>query len=103
MRSENVEASPVKALLEDIEAFRILFRTTLDGLASRMDKDLAVVIAKAEGLGDSETIPSNRLHDIRDMLTLLRNADTKPLKGRRKDIKKLDSIKDDLLMLVDKW
>jgi len=103
MKPKNAETSPVKSLVEDIGTFRDLFRATLDGLALRMDKDLAVVLAKAEGLGDPETLPNNKLRDIRDMLTLLRNADVKPEKGRKKDLKKLDSITGDLLMLVEKW
>ena len=103
MKSENAAASPAKALLEDITTFQNLFRSTLASLSSRMDKDLAVVIAKAETLVNPEAIPDNKLHDIRDMITLLRSAEVKPGKGRRKDIKKLESIKDDLLMLVEKW
>ena len=37
------------------------------------------------------------------MLTLLRNSGVKPEKGRRKDLKKLDSISDDLTMMVENW
>ena len=103
MKAKNDDASPVKALIEDIGTFRDLLRSTLDGIASRVDKDLAAVIAKAEGLGDPESIPNSRIHEIRDMLSLLRNADVKPEKGRKKDLKKLEIIKDDLLMLSEKW
>jgi len=103
MKAKNDDASPVKALIEDIGTFRDLLRSTLDGIASRVDKDLAAVIAKAEGLGDPESIPNSRNHEIRDMLSLLRNADVKPEKGRKKDLKKLEIIKDDLLMLSEKW
>ena len=103
MNTKNEDASPVKALKEDIETFRDLLRSTLDGFASRVDKDLAMVVAKAEGLGDPESISKIRIHEIRDMLSLLRNANVKPEKGRKKDIKKLEIIKDDLLMLSEKW
>jgi len=37
------------------------------------------------------------------MLTLLRNAGVKPEKGRRKDLKKLDTISEDLAMMVQNW
>jgi t-SNARE complex subunit (syntaxin) len=37
------------------------------------------------------------------MLTLLRNRQLKPDKGRRKDLKKIESVVNDLTMLIENW
>ena len=67
-------------------------------------RELAIQIAEqVEALGSGEDVPSGKNRDIRDMLTLLRNAGIKPEKGRRKDLKKLDSISEDLTMMVQDW
>jgi len=46
---------------------------------------------------------SDKLRDMRDMLTLLRNFEIKAEKGRRKDFKKIDSLLRELLDLRSKW
>ena len=103
MKTENAESSPVKMLVDEIEVFRKLFRATQEAHAARMEKELGSVLEKAGTLGDPEALPNSKIRDIRDMLTLLRNADVKPEKGRRKDLKKMESIASDLMMLVEKW
>ena len=46
---------------------------------------------------------SSHLYDLRDMTTLLRTLDVKPLAGRRKDLKKIESLVDELRLLVERW
>ena len=103
MSSNKQEASPVKSLTAEIGTFRALFKATLDGHAARMDRDLDTILEKVGALGDADKISAGKLRDIRDMLTLLRHLDVKPDKGRRKDLKKLDSVADDLAMLIENW
>jgi len=103
MKPTQSEASPMKALLEDIEVFRHLFHGTLDGLRSRMDADLEVIRSRVSALGPAEQLPTARLRDLRDMLTLIRSIEIRPEKGRRKDLKKLDSVAGDLTMLSENW
>ena len=43
------------------------------------------------------------LYDLRDMTTLLRTLDVKPVAGRRKDMKKIESLVDELRLLVERW
>lgn len=103
MKPKITKTSPVKVLAEEMEVFRKLFRDTLEAHATRMDNELAAVAVKAGALGDPEALSNGKIRDIRDMLTLLRNADVKPERGRRKDLKKLESITGDLQMLAEKW
>ncbi|MFZ4775086.1 MAG: hypothetical protein ACOYM3_06975 [Terrimicrobiaceae bacterium] len=103
MKNGPVEASPAKALLEELETFRGLYHGTLNAISSRVDEQLKAIKSHVEALGSGKDVPAGKNRDIRDMLTILRNADVKPDKGRRKDLKKLDSISDDLGMMVETW
>ena len=103
MKTGLTEASPAKALLEELELFRGGCHGILDSIGARLDEQVDVIKFRVEALGSGEVVPSGKNRDIRDMLTLLRNAGIKPEKGRRKDLKKLDSISDDLTMMVAHW
>lgn len=103
MKTGTAEASPAKALLEELDLFREACRKTFDSVAARLDGRIADVKSRVEALGSGEGVPSGKNRDIRDMLALLRNAGIKPDKGRRKDLKKFDSITDDLAMMVENW
>ena len=51
----------------------------------------------------SPHLSQNTIRDLRDMITLCRTLDIKPEKGRRKDLKKIDSIIDELNLMVENW
>ena len=103
MKNRLIEASPAKALLEELELFRVLSHETLAAMRSRLDEQIDLIKFRVEALGSGEDTPSGKNRDIRDMLTLLRNAGVKPEKGRRKDLKKLDTSSEDLKMMVEHW
>lgn len=103
MKTAPAEASPAKTLLEEIEVFRAACRGTLESIGAKLDERLDGVRARVEALGPADGIPAGKIRDVRDMLTLLHHADVKPEKGRRKDLKKLDAISDDLLMMSEHW
>ncbi len=44
-----------------------------------------------------------QIHDLRDMLTVLRTLEIKPAAGRRRDLKKIEAAVEDLRMLVERW
>ncbi len=103
MKTGTTEASPAKALLEELESFRGLCHGTLNAIGARMDEQIDAVKFRVAALGAAEDLPTGKIRDIRDMLTLLRNSGVKPEKGRRKDLKKLDSISEDLTMMIENW
>jgi hypothetical protein len=103
MKTGPAEASPAKALLEELELFRGVCHGTLDSVGSRLDGQIDAIKLRVEALGAGQDVSSGKNRDIRDMLTLLRNVGVKPEKGRRKDLKKLDSISEDLTMMVENW
>ena len=103
MKTGSTEASPAKALLRELEGFRRLCHATMNTVHARMDERIAAVKARIEALGAGGDIPNSKNHDIRDMLTLLGHVAVHPEKARRKDLKKLDSITDDLTEIADQW
>lgn len=103
MKTEAARALPTNVVLSEIEAFRKILQETLAQNANRMNARLDEIQAKIEGLAKKKKTSPAHLRDLRDMLTILRNNNVKPEKARRKDIKKIDEISEDLAMLTESW
>ena len=103
MDSHSLEASPAKSVVEALEALQGEFRGVLQCYAARIDDEIARV-QKAVLVEAAKKKPApGRMHDLRDMLTLLRKASIKPGKARRKELKKIDDLIGDLTMLIEHW
>jgi hypothetical protein len=90
------EVSPVTMLTDELDAVRRDLRLTIRAYAARLDLDLAESIAAVTRYKRAEDLSSERLHDIRDLTIMMRKRKLKPEKGRRKDVRKLDSLIRDL-------
>ena len=127
------EASPYKSVAEELETLRRTFRNVCQQYAARVDTEIVAlhdqVIAAGTVAADQEKAeqppagaaprpaparPSvstqdrqararEKVHEVRDMLTLLRTLQIKPAEGRRKDLKKIESVIEDLHGLTAKW
>ena len=75
-------------------AYAIALAARLDAEIERVSKAVETAVDKASGA---------KIRDLRDMLTLLRHRQLKPDKGRRKDLKKIESVVNDLAMLIENW
>lgn len=64
--------------------------------AARLEIDLAETTAAVAASRPVENLSRERLHEIRDLMILVGNRKVKPEKGRRKDLRKLDTIIGDL-------
>jgi len=93
----------MKAVLEELDNLQKLFREALEKYAQRLEQEIGAVRAKVEKEQGKKRVSNSRLHELRDMLTLLHQAQSKVDKGRRKDLKKIDGIVGDLSMLSEKW
>lgn len=98
-----VEASPTKAVVEELESLAGNFRLAIEAYTHRLESEIAQVRTTVEKDLSRKKLPPVRLRDLRDMLTLLRTLTINPEKGRRKDLKKIDSLVGDLTLLVEKW
>ena len=90
------ETSPVTMLTDELDAVRRDLRRTIRAYAVRLDLDLAESIAAVTRYKRAEDLSRERLHDIRDLTIMMRKRKLKPEKGRRKDVRKLDSLIRDL-------
>jgi len=90
------EVSPVTMLTDELDAVRRDLRRTVRAYAVRLELDLAESIAAVTRYKRAEDLSRERLHDIRDLTIMMRKRKLKPEKGRRKDVRKLDSLIRDL-------
>ena len=61
--------------------------------------DLALVIAWNESVAKLADPSREQIRDLGDMLGLLRKLKIKPEKGRRRDLRKIDAVLEDLVLL----
>ena len=90
------EVSPVTMLTDELDAVRRELRRTIRAYATRLELDLAESIAAVTRYKRVENLSRERLYDIRDLTIMIRKRKLKPEKGRRRDVRKLDSLIRDL-------
>ena len=83
-------------LSDELDAVRRELRRTIRAYAVRLELDLAESIVAVTRYKRAEDLSRERLHDIRDLTIMMRKRKLKPEKGRRKDVRKLDSLIGDL-------
>lgn len=93
----------MKVVVKDLDDLRAVFRETIQRHADRVDEEVLAIQRTVKTLAESSQVTSAQMRDLRDMMTLLRNTDFKPEKGRRKDLKKIDDLVGDLRMLTEQW
>jgi hypothetical protein len=93
----------MKSLAEELDFLRKAFRDCVNVYAARLDSDLVQVREAVIEQAKNPKPPASRIRDLRDMLTLCRTLDLKPEKGRRKDLKKIDLLIEELSAMVKDW
>ena len=99
-RGGSVDTSPVKMLGTKLGKPRPDLRTTLRAYAARLEIDLAESRAALGSLEPADALPRERLHELRDLMIHVRRRKLKPEKGRRKDVRKIDSLIEDVRILM---
>ena len=93
-------SSPVTMLASELAELRRDLRQTVKAYAQRLEADLLKSSAAVSSLGPIEKLTPENLHDVREMMVLVRWRRLKPEKGRRKDLRKIDSLIEDLQLFV---
>ncbi len=96
----SLSASPVKLLESELLQLRGELRKTLRAYSARLEIQLAQSVAAVRASAPVDNLPKERLHQLRDMTTLVRKRKVKPEKGRRKDLRKIDSLITDLHLFL---
>ena len=92
--------SPAKVLETELEKLRQDLRATVRAYAARLEINLAESRAALGSLKPAEELSRERLNQLRDPMIHVRKRKLKPEKGRRKDLRKIDSLIEDLQLLV---
>lgn len=93
----------MKAVSEELDVLKSDFRSALETYAARLENEIEQVRTTVLAETKRKKIPPAKLRDLRDMLTLLRKFSINPEKGRRKDLKKIDTLVGDLTLLIENW
>ena len=99
-RTKSRETSPARLLESELEKLRHDLRTTVRAYAARLEIGLAESRAALASSKPAEELSRERLHQLRDLTILVRKRKLKPEKGRRKDLRKIDSLIEDLQLLI---
>jgi hypothetical protein len=83
-------------LTDELDSVRRDLRRTIRAYVARLELDLAESIAAVNRYKRGEHLSRERLQYIRDLTIMMRKRKLKPEKGRRKDVRKLDSLIQDL-------
>jgi hypothetical protein len=86
------EVTPLTKLQAELATLRRKLRATIRAYAARLEIDLAESTTAVAALKPAETLSRQRLHEIRELTTMLRDCKVKSEKGRRKDLRRLDSL-----------
>src|SRR5471030_1424134 len=101
MRKDGTEGSPAKSVLDELEKIRAILHETVAKYQLRLEAEIdaiEAIMGKEKG-----ELTSAKMRDVRDMLTVLRNMDIKVDKGRRKDLRKIESVLGDIALLTEAW
>jgi hypothetical protein len=103
MNNDKTEASPAKTVMAELEKLRAELHHATAIYTARLDSEIERVRLAVEAGRSSKSLSSARIRDLRDMLTLLGQDWAKAGKGRRKNLKKIESVISDLAMLIEHW
>ncbi len=95
-RNGTSSASPAKLLESELRKLRSEFRQILRVYSARLEIQLAQSVATLQATKSPDELPREHLHQLRDLTTMVRKRKVKPEKGRRKDLRKIDSLITDL-------
>lgn len=95
-RWKDDEALPVKLIESELQSLRHDLRQTVRAYAARLEIELAESAAVIASHAKTKNLSREHLHEIRDVTIMLRTRKLKPEKGRRKDLRKIESLIGDL-------
>jgi hypothetical protein len=101
--AKSLEVSPMKSLAEELDFLRKSFRESINVYSTRVETQLAQIRDAVLEQTKNPKLPPALVRDLRDMITLCRTLDLKPEKGRRKDLKKIDALVEELQLMIQNW
>jgi hypothetical protein len=83
---------------------RKTFRDLISAYSAQLEAEIVALHTAVQSDAESKKkLPGTRGTDLRDMLMMLRSLEVKPGKGRRRDLKKVENLLEELRVIVDRW
>ncbi len=99
--SAKAKETPGRLVAKELTSLRSLFRETNAAYIARIEGEIEQI---RDLIVTTATRPTRaQTHSLREMLGLIRQLSIRPEKGRRKDMKKIDSLISELRLLIDDW
>ena len=95
------ETSPVRHLQLELQKLRRELRTTARVYTQRLEHELVAATDVLARYAPAEKLTREQLHRVRDFAIMMRQRRLRPDKGRRKDLRRIDSLISDLRPLID--
>src|SRR2546430_8216712 len=89
---EKCKTSPVRHLQTELHELRRELRTTARVYAKRLEHELILTTAALDRYAPAERLNREQLHRVRDFAIIVRQRRLRPEKGRRKDLRKIESL-----------
>ncbi len=103
-KSKPASALPYKTVSEELNFLRNTFRDLVGAYTAQFEAEIAHLHAVVQADGESKKkLPGSRTSDLRDMLMMLRSLEVKTSKGRRRDLKKVENLIEELRTITDRW
>lgn len=94
---------PTKSLVDELAFLRRNFREIVNHYTIAVESEMAQVVALISAESEKKKIPSDRVKEMRDMIMLLRGLEIKTAKGRRRDLKRIESLVAELRTIAERW
>jgi hypothetical protein len=89
---------------EELAFLRKTLRDLAAAYAAHLEGEITALLGSVHSdAAGKKKLPPARAHDLRDMLTLLRHLEVRPEKGRRRDLKKIETLVEELRRIVERW
>ena len=97
------EILPTEQVLEQLAAVRRTFREVMRHYGDGVEAEITGLIHSVSEEGETKRAIVTKTKDFRDMLMLLHSLDVKPVKGRRRDLKRVETLVTELRLITDRW
>jgi hypothetical protein len=102
-KTRSKDSLPNQAVLDELAFLRTTFREVVGHYTGEVEAEIAQIVGLIKAEAEAKKLPHDRVHDLRDMLMLLRGLEVKPAKGRRRDLKKMENAIEELRRIAERW
>ena len=102
-QSRTKDSLPIKPVLEELAFLRRTFHEIVTHYTATIEAEIVQIASLVTTEGEARKVPPQRAKDLRDMLMYLRDLDVKPAKGKRRDLKRIETLVSELRSIAERW